>query len=264
MSTKTNPQTLFNLESDLSLKYSKLNNLYSNNLEGQDSQYYGMKRQHEYSTNYTNLNFTLSQLDNKSVNTLLKYNYSYDSNNISPKNQITLSPSTQTTENLEKILPNNFRLQNMNYLNLLTLSKEFGQQHVPIQQETNLINSKNLLNEMVDSNVVDLNPSTRKHLNQGFFYKTFFTKSPNQQVLASERNVRNIDLLNPLNTNFNINTENKLNYNSTFFPLSHTPTGSKISTLVNKTYDRFTESNQNSSIMSSKEELAPSFLFTPF
>jgi hypothetical protein len=235
-----------------------------NNLEGQDSQYYGMKRQHEYSTSQTNLNFTLSQLDNKSVDTLLNYNYSYTPNSNTSKNQLTVLPSLKATENLEKILPNNTRSQNDKYLESLNLSKEFGQQNIRNQQEINLANSKNPIKQILDSNIIDDTTTTRKNLNKGFFYKTFFTKSPNQQVLASERNIRNIDLINPLNTNFNTNVNDKLNSSSTFFPLSHTPTGSATSSMASKTYDRFTESNQNSSMMASKEELAPSFLFTPF
>jgi hypothetical protein len=253
-SSKSNPQDLYNNVTDYSLKYNKINNLYTRDLTTQDSLYYGMKRQHEYSSTASLFNGTSTNLDNKSVSQMLDYNFNYGSKGGA---SFTTGSLVQSTQNSVA-----GSLHDVN-----TSVKEFS---TGVSKNNTVLNPTNTV--LPSASHVDTLPTTISTLNTpqnlldgNVSYRDMYVKSPNQQVLASDRNVRNIENLNPLKQNYNFtNTQNLLEQASTTFTESHTPTSSVSHSIPTVSYDKFTDNNMNSPIMSAKEELAPNFVFTPF
>jgi hypothetical protein len=78
-STKLNQHELFNTVSDLSLRHTKINNLYLNDLILQDTSTYRINRQSNYTSLKSVLNNTSTCLDNKSVCEVLSYNFGVNS-----------------------------------------------------------------------------------------------------------------------------------------------------------------------------------------
>jgi hypothetical protein len=78
-STKLNQHELFNTVSDLSLRHTKINNLYLNDLILQDTSTYRINRQSNYTSLKSVLNNTSTCLDNKSVGKVLSYNFGVNS-----------------------------------------------------------------------------------------------------------------------------------------------------------------------------------------
>lgn len=231
-SSKSNPHDLYNNVSDYSLKYNKINNLYNKDLDTQDSLFYGMKRQHEYLSNAATFNGTSVNLDNKSVSRMLDYNF--NSTLLEGSTGPVREFNTKVSEGLSQSQPN-----------------------------TNTINTS-AVSDLTPTNLTQLN-TPQNLLDGNVLYRDFFIKSPNQQVLSSDRNVRNIETLNPLKQNYNFtNTQKLAEQANTTFTKSHLPTALASRTLPTVGYDRFTDSNMNSPMMSAKEELAPNFIFTPF
>jgi len=272
-STKTNTQELFNTESDFSLKYNKINNLYLNDSNAHDSLYYGIKRQHEYTSSLSLFNNSTSQLDNNSVSKLLDYNFNYNNNTNLYNNTSLYNNSTKLKTNTlnTNINTGEYYINDLSDYYKTNTFKEFGQSIVKGQVNSSLQPNLSLLN----SSILNLN-TPNQLLGLDIIYKTFFSKSPNQQILSSDRNVRNLNNLNPLKNNINvssnindnfISTDNKkslMTQSTTFFTQNHTPTSFSNGKLLNISYDKFTESGMNSTILSAKEELAPNFIFTPF
>ena len=255
--SKSSSQSLFAAETDYSLKYNKLNNLYLTDYNSQDSLYYGIKRQHEYATTLACLNNAPSLLDNDSVQKMLDYNFDLT---MSTKtyNNTSLSEFRLPAQNmdsnaaLDSVLLTTTALENVN-------EGEFG---------TGTVTKNSSLTPHLNQDITPtalINQLPTSNLNTGLIYKEFFAKSPNQQVLSSDRNVRNLDTVRPGKANYNFSDVSKLvNKLSTRFDASHAPTTELNSNTTSVAYDRFTSNNMNASIMSAKEELAPNFLFTPF
>jgi hypothetical protein len=230
--SKSTSADLYNSTSDYTLKYNKINNLYLNDLNTQDSLFYGMKRQHEYASTSAVFNNSNSYLDNKSVSKVLDYNYDNNSSFM----------STGAVKEFN------------------TKVGTFDADSTPVSVSSNT--GKNYTN--LNNNLTNINTPVNM-LDDNVQYRTLEVKSPNQQVLSSDRNVRNIENLNPLNKNYNFITNSSLIESaSSTFPTTHIPTGFHNSGMPSVSYDKFTPSGMNSPIMSAKEELAPNFVFTPF
>jgi len=246
--SKTSPQLLFNNISDFSLKYNKINNLYLDELNTNDGLFYGIRRQHNYSSTASMLNSGQSNLDNKSVSKLISYNYGNTDLG-------TTGTNLGTKSLLNPLMKND-----------LDTNKEFNATK-SVDSENYSVTNVNLASNHLITN--SKNTDTLTNLtSDSIFYKNFFAKSPNQQILSSDRNIRNIETLNPnkINSNFDISTstEGLINKADTVFTEAHLPTANSASKLLTKSFDKFTDSNMNSVLMAAKEELAPSFIFTPF
>jgi len=260
-------------------------------MSSQDNTSYGVSRQHNYSSSKSITNNFSTQLDNKSVTKLLSYNYNFSNNN----NDYFNSSDLETTSIKKNITNNGNLLSNISSSNSYTSNldksllsgKEFSNQE---QKKQSSIEG-NLEIKSIPSNIIttskDLETSNLM-FDYSVLYKNFLNKSPNQQILSSDMNIRNIDNLNPSKVNYNLsskyiglnnymqgikssvnqsennNSVGMINSASTVFPDSHMPSSSMNSKMSNIGYDKFSESGLNSALMTSKEELAPNFVFTPF
>merc|ERR1739838_1281900 len=72
--SKSNPQKLYSNVDEFNLKYKKLSDLYLSDYEPLSSSNYGLKRQHNFTSQKSSLNNSTSLLDSKSMNTLMSYN----------------------------------------------------------------------------------------------------------------------------------------------------------------------------------------------
>jgi hypothetical protein len=72
--SKSNPQKLYSNVDEFNLKYKKLSDLYLNDYEPLSATNYGLKRQHNYTSQKSSLNNSLTLLDSKSIQTLMNYN----------------------------------------------------------------------------------------------------------------------------------------------------------------------------------------------
>jgi hypothetical protein len=266
-SSKSNPQDLFSYNSDYSLKYNKINNLYLNDLSTQDSLFYGIKRQHEYASTSAVFNGCKSNLDNKSVSTLLSYN-----NNVTLPTNSYVNTSLNETLTSESSSTNTLLSAYVNPTSATTSSnqyvdnrKEFGNKVTSVGNEMLDTNVTTVVqNNTIPTNVLSQSTPTNL-LDQTLQYSPLALKSPNQQILSSDRNIRNTDNLGVNKVNLNtVATPSNLTQLSTTFTASHLPSTFKGSNAVSIAYDRFTPAGMNSGIMAAKEELAPNFIFTPF
>jgi len=290
-STKTNPQNLFQSSDDFSLKYNKIYDLYLSDMNSQDNTSYGVSRQHNYSSSKSITNNFSTQLDNASVNKLLSYNYNFGNNSFKQTNPSDLETSNFENNNYNNINMSNSVISSPEYSNTedksLMDGREFATQTLSNQSyiEDNVYGSDSVVSLQTKSS--NLN-SSNNMFDYSILYKDFLNKSPNQQVLSSDMNIRNIDNLNPNKVNYNISGSNiglnsymgsfnsSLNQSSnsnilgiipssnTVFPDSHMPSSAMGSKMPNIGYDKFSESGSNSTLMTSKDELAPNFVFTPF
>merc|ERR1712196_584595 len=114
--TKTNPTNLFNVKSDFQNSFTKLNNLYLNDLGLNQSYTYGMDRQHTYTSLSSSLPMFATLLDNSSVNKFFNYNFNQEfktttnSLNINRFDYSTTnynSSDETLVSNYSKLLPNN-------------------------------------------------------------------------------------------------------------------------------------------------------------
>lgn len=230
--SKVNSADLYNSSSDYTLKYNKINNLYLSDLNTQDSLFYGMKRQHEYTSTSSVFNNANTYVDNNSVSKVLDYNYGYGNQPVSSGSVVEFA----------------------NKYNKPEVNTSVGE-----VAQLSLSSSS-----VLPTNMVSLSTPLNM-LDEAVQYRSLDPKSPNQQVLSSDRNVRNIENLNPLNKNYNFNVNSSLvEQASSAFPSTHIPTNFHGEGMPSLSYDRFTSKGMNAPIMSAKEELAPNFIFTPF
>jgi len=277
--SKTNPQPLFSATNDYSLKYNKIYDLYLSDLSTQDNLTYGINRQHNYSSSASLLNNLSTQLDNNSVNKFLSYNYSTGNNNnyVNPSNTelSVVSPSQKYNMNTDNALLST--TSGVSYEASLTsdLGKEAGSTKKKADTNQNLTQNSSLNLGNLQSYSNKLN-TTYNLFDYSLFYKVFTSKSPNQQILSSDRNIRSYDVTNPTKINYNINSNaNNLGgqdnqqsslylSTNTVMPQQHIPSSALGTKFTNISYDKFNSNGMNNSLMSAKEELAPNFLFTPY
>jgi hypothetical protein len=248
--SKSNSSELFVLTSDLTTKYNKINDLYLTDLKLQDVGAYGIKRQHEYTSSLSLLNNTCTNLDNTSVSKLLSYNFSGSSFNNNSVGNLTNNLLNTSVYNNNSVDTNNLKSfsskvnTNINGTRGITLTS-------PLTESSSTLNLNTLNNSVYAHDI---------------FFKNFFVKSPNQKILSQDRNIRNIENLNPTkaNAHFNSSTSDAINQASTTFVRDHIPTTFLKSSGVSIGLDKFKSDNMNPSILSSNDDLAPSFIFTPF
>ena len=257
-SSKSNTQNLFNTSSDFTNKYLKINNLYLNDLTLQNSSAYGIKRQHEYVSNYSSINQTGSYLDNKSVSKLLDYNFNRAG--VDTPQNLTNSP----------IISNSRLVDQSNSSSASNTGKSFGSSKTLSPQTSEPSNTQTVASNLTDPCIgsgVGSVGSAESVLGENVLYRTESLRSPNQQILSNERSVRNMGLLNPNKVNYNISggvTADFVDNAKTHFPLAHAPTNFLGTKMTGISYDQFTSSGLKPSILTAKEGLAPNFLFTPF
>ena len=316
--SKTNPQELFSNTSDFSLKYSKFNNLYQNDTNINNSMTYGTLRQHNYNSSSSFTNQFNTFLDPKSVEAFMGYNYDYLKDNylninLEDRKFLNNNSTTQTsTLFLNFLNQNNYNISKINnypnFLNSLNIYNDGKQVKNTFKFLLEGISDKNNLsnaNWFYDSNLSGEihTPTTNisssfKALNTNLEYAFTDMKSGDQQLLASERNPRN--LVNPIKSNLNLGLDknlmsevlnknlktntasqeelynlsnlnwgktsvlNKLADTKTFFPNSHIPAISTNSEFDVRSFSKFTDNNSAPTMFRSKEEAAPNFIFETY
>jgi hypothetical protein len=126
--SKSNPQKLYSNVDEFNLKYKKLSDLYLSDYEPMTTANYGLKRQHNYASQKSSLNNSVTLLDSKSINALMSYNqntpssndnsllnnslkfHNHSSNIMNTKNSITLN------NKINEINPNKENLSLSNYM----------------------------------------------------------------------------------------------------------------------------------------------------
>jgi hypothetical protein len=224
-SSKANKSDLSIIDSDFSLNYSKINDLYLNDLNLSNTKSYGIDRQSNYSSIYSSTNTNSTYIDNKSIETLLDYN-------------INKLPFDGTSKNL---------------LNDLTNSNKGS-----LKVSANIMTGE-LFNDMLEpiSNVPESYSKDR------YIFKKLSPKVPSNQILPPDRSVRNyLNLTKSLNLpSMNINMIGKI---PTSFNNTHITSTSGLPTGLNLSYDKLNQSNQKPAILSANDDLAPNFIFTSF
>jgi len=269
-STKTNPQNLFHSTNDFALKYNKIYDLYLSDSDVQSSLSYGVSRQHNFMSSSALTNNYSSQLDNNSVDKIISYNNNTNLISNSYSNTSTNELINPSSSNSKFSLNLESHLNDTNVLNSYSTNsdeysgKEFG---TKINSSVDLTSNNKSLGGL-SNDIQTFNNAIHSSYNMfdySLFYKIFTNKSPNQQVLSADRNIRNLDTLNPLKMNYNLNTStSNIVSSSTVFPQSHIPSAALGTKFVNIDYDKFNSNGMNNSFMSAKEELAPNFVFSPY
>jgi len=232
MFSKAYTTNLVSVPSDFSDKYVKLNSLYANENDFNDSLNYGLKRQHNLTSTAATSNNSNAFLDKRSMDKFLNHNFQQNTklgststfsghlHDVKKDSSSTLNLSSTNTMNV------------LNSLNSSTNSKEFNQltTHPNLIQEfndnsdksvtrrpvTKLLNetlsSKNLLNNPTLANSLQVETSTSTtgstvnltQDNTSSTVKEKATFSDNQSVLMGDRSVRKYGNLNPNDANYNL------------------------------------------------------------
>jgi hypothetical protein len=282
--------SIFNLPSEFSLKYVGLNDLYLSDTNSQDSNYYGIRRQHNFNSSKSLTNNFSSNLDNKSLLKLTSYNFNLNVPKVEDAGVLRTAESG--TEN--QLLVNSFT--GSDHSNLKNTVDGIKLPNVFLYKNTKIQNSSNrdLVYGGEDSKYIptfnESSEDSYKLINSNLVYKSLFTSSPNQNLLSGERNVRSIELINPTKGNINIGntaTSDLSNVDSTLissssingcvesmarmvskmgtvFPISHAPTNFSSSSSTSLGFDRSNLDNTTPSILSSKEELSPNYMFNSY
>jgi hypothetical protein len=254
--SKTNPQELFNTSSEFNLKYNKLSNLYKSDTDLLNSTSYGTFRQHNFNSKSSLTNQFTTNLDEKSVDKLISYNYNLASSVSNPALKLESSKSSVESSNLSN-LNNSFNSMlnsSVNYdlgklvnypsitsvINQFTDSKSFKNPFKyalgdDLNKQT-VLGSDLLLNNFSNGEIQNFSTNlnnSNKALNNNLSYSFTDVKSAGQQLLASDRNPRlafnlfksnfNLDDYNT-NTSQLVNNDlglNMLNKQETLFNLSN-------------------------------------------
>ena len=265
-SSKSNPSNLFHSSNNYSINYSRIADLYLNDVLSQDSSNFISTRQQNYilpKSTTRNLN---SGIDKLSTDTVLSYNY-----NIGANSTNMLNPTAGS------IIGDSVSVSNIFKKDSTALGKSFNGKVLPL--DTNLIADNHLTNSSVDK-LLSVGISPRGGLYDDGLLRnpTFKLRSSDQQLLSFEKNIRSIENLSAskVNTNFsdtslsvfgNTSTQlqNILNKASTTFTPSHIPTTFLGYKGPNIAYDRFLSSGSTPDmLMDDKNPLIlPFFYKTP-
>jgi len=191
-SSKSNPANLFHSSTNYSVNYSRIADLYLNDILSQDSSNFISTRQQNYilpKSTTRNLN---NGIDKLSTDSLLSYNYNIGSNSTN-----NLKPSTSGITGNPLAASNIFKGESV------ALGRSFNA--VVDSLDTNLTSSNHLTNTPIDK-LTNASTTYRGGLStEGLLRNPNFSlRSADQQLLSFEKNVRNIDNLNvnTVNTNF--------------------------------------------------------------
>lgn len=223
--SKTNPTNLFNVKSDFQNSYNKLNNLYLNDLDLNQSYTYGMDRQHAYTSLSSSLPMYSTLMDNKSVNKFFSYNFSQNFSTMDNSLDVNrlryntnYNGSTRSVEtltnNYNKLLPSSLNADFSIFLKIPNILSVLSSENDSKQHSNNfkfLLNFKHkkkgiqnlnyLMGGYTDGTENTLDPTntfSNQTYNSNNILKFKDYKSSNAQFLGSERTVR---LLNNLNSN---------------------------------------------------------------
>jgi hypothetical protein len=227
--SKTNPSNLFNVKSDFQNSFYKVNNLYLNDLDLNNSYTYGMDRQHTYTSLSTTLPNFNTKLDGNSIDKFFNYNFNYSLNNNNSLGNVGINRLNYSlsSNNYESSINNIFNLvsnntgnfkANLDFSTLLKVpniisvlgaendSKQYSNGfkfllNLKYKKKSiynlNHLNNNVLPNELLSSNNFSNNFSNLLYNSENTLkFKDY--KSSNAQFLGSERTVR---LLNNLNSN---------------------------------------------------------------
>jgi hypothetical protein len=225
--SKTNPSNLFNVKSDFQNSFQKVNNLYINDLDLNNSYTYGMDRQHTYTSLSTTLPNFNTRLDSNSINKFFNYNFNYNlnnSNNLDINRLNYLPNNNQVSEgfinNIFKLTSNNIftpkgNLDFSTFLQIPNVISVLGAENDSKQYSNNfkfLLNLKHKKKSIYNLNYLNSNTYSNELLSSNFNLNNFSNllynsentlkfkdyKSSNAQFLGSEKTVR---LLSNLNSN---------------------------------------------------------------
>lgn len=242
--SKTNINDLFNNTSDFVLKYNKFNNLYLSDLQPQETNMFGIKRQHEYGSIQTVSNNSASCLDSKSVSKLLAYNYDFLLNNTNRDN-INLNNNTRS---VVEVLP----------------KSQFQDKKVSLTKQSQLGNILfNTSSTDINTNLIELNP-IKSNLGKDISHMKFLWKQPvSKDALPKEEySVRNINNFSPTKVNYNINpSEFNLKQLSTVYSFSSAPR-TEYTNNLNLSFDKFTAKNTPAALLHSDKDISPELFFT--
>jgi hypothetical protein len=247
--SKTNPTNLFSVKSDFQNSFKKVNNLYLNDLELNNSYTYGMDRQHTYTSLLTTLPNFSTLMDNKSIDKFFNYNYNWSHKKLNSnflnlnrldyaKNNKELLPYESLILNIYKLMPNNLNTNNLDlslFFSIPNITSVIGAENDSKQYPNSfkfLLDTKLKKKTLYNLNLKFSNPEFNEYLcndksySGSFVNKLYNTentlkfkdyKSSNAQFLGSERTVRLLTNLNSnsfkWNTSFSPNTPTSLTNN---------------------------------------------------
>lgn len=242
-SSKSNPSNLFHSSTNYSVNYSRIADLYLNDILSQDSSNSISTRQQNYilpKATTRNLN---SGIDKLSTDSILSYNYNIGSNLAN-----TLKPTTSG------ITGNLLAASNIFKSKSIALGRGFNAEVDSLA--TNLTSSNYITTASIDK-LVNAGTTHRGGLSDDGLLRNpnFSLRSSNQQLLSFEKNVRNINNLSvdTINTNFSDTSHNLLSdldtkfmgivrKASTTLALSHIPTSHLGFRGPNITFDKLNPS----------------------
>jgi hypothetical protein len=216
--SKVSPQSLYT-QSSIDSKYSKLSDLYLKSSGVTSSYNYGTLRQHNYNVVASN-QYKQGFLDNKSVNTILDYNYGsargYQPNFFNEHNLLlnnnssinsTINNTLSATTNLNN-LEVSYLVENPTTQNSQSATNDSkGHSNFLKYSLSNKVTKSNLNSSTLD--LQTLQKSSLPHLLESESPRTFKykdLKSTNLGFLSSEKNVRLIDEVNPSKFNPSMST----------------------------------------------------------
>ena len=200
--SKTNTQDLFTNISDFSTRYTRIADMYYTNKNLIDASTYSTIRQHNFTSNTSTQNHSVSFLDTNSVSKFLNYTNSVDKVATEPNsnyitrliNPANTSLNTNTTDNL---LTDNKTLNNPVYYNLRDNSTK----------TLSVVEDMALESEFSFDLSTESFTSTLNNLDTNYIFTDL--KSINQSINTSDRTVRTLNDSNLSQLNSNTNTSAK-------------------------------------------------------
>jgi hypothetical protein len=223
--SKSNKSDLSIVDSNFSLNYNKINDLYINDLSLSNTNSYGIDRQANYSSIYSSTNTNNTYIDNKSIETLLDYN----------TGRVALN---QTSKDL---------------INGITNPKTGFSK----------VSSQLMTSEIFSNKLEPVTNVTESYSKDSYHFRKLSPKVPSNQILTPDRSVRNyLNLTKSLNMpSMRMNMIGKM---PTVFNNTHITSTSGLPTGLNLSYDKLNKSSQKPAILSANDDLAPNFIFTSF
>jgi hypothetical protein len=220
--SKANPTTLFSVKSDFQNSFNKVNNLYLNDIDFNNSYNYGIDRQHVYTSLSSSLPMFSTLMDQKSINNFFSYNLKsnwYFNNSMLTLNRLDYSKSSfnanytsNTLLNLyNKILPNKFKFsKNIDFSFFVKIPNIFnvlGAENDSKQYSNNfkfILNTKHkkkslsnldfMLNNSFSVDPINNFSNSIFNTESNLKFKDY--KSSNAQFLGSERTSRLVNNIN--------------------------------------------------------------------